>query len=78
VRITLDRQKNVAYFHLTEYDDSDVARWYGLAEHDIGGEFVFDFDKGGRLLGFEVKFAAQGLPPDLLEAAEPTRFANPS
>jgi uncharacterized protein YuzE len=78
VRVTVNRQKNIAYFHLTEYDDADVARLYSLVEHDIEGEFTFDFDKKGRLLGFEVKFASQGLPSDLLEGAEPTHFASPS
>jgi hypothetical protein len=70
VRVTLDRQKNVVRVSLTEYDDAEVARWYTLVEHDIAGDFTFDFDKSGRLLGFEAKFAAQGLPADFLEHAE--------
>jgi uncharacterized protein YuzE len=72
MRVSLNRQKNIAYFELTEHDDADVARSRILAEHDIEGEFRFDFDKKGRLLGFEVKFAAQGLPTDLLDSAETT------
>jgi len=78
VRVTLNRQKNIAYFRLTEYNDADVARLYSLVKHDVEGEFTFEFDKKGRLLGFEVKFASQGLPQNLLAEAEPTRFANPS
>ena len=77
MRIALNRQKDVAYVSLTDYDDSDVARCYGLVEHDIGGEFRFDFDKSGRLLGFEVRRAARGLPPELLEQAERTTRADP-
>jgi uncharacterized protein YuzE len=78
VRVSLNRQKNVAYFELTEYDDADVARWYPLVEHDVEGEFRFDFDKKGRLLGFEVRFASQGLPADLLDAAETTTRLDPN
>ena len=71
MRVTHNRRTDTAYIYLTDYDDSDVARWDGLAGHLIGGDFTFDFDKSGRLLGIEVKFAAQGLPPDFLEEAEP-------
>ena len=35
------------------------------------GEFTFDFENAGRLLGVEVKFASQGLPADFLDAADP-------
>jgi uncharacterized protein YuzE len=70
MRITHDRRTNTVYIYLTDYDDGDVARWYVLVEHDVKGDFTFDFDKSGRLLGIEVKFAAQGLPPDFLEEAE--------
>jgi uncharacterized protein YuzE len=71
MKVSYDRKTNTARFVLTDYTDADIARWKLLAEHDIEGEFTFDFDKGGRLLGFEVKFASQGLPADFLEAAEP-------
>ncbi|HEY8408966.1 MAG TPA: DUF2283 domain-containing protein [Gaiellaceae bacterium] len=70
MRVTVNRATNTAHIRLTEYEDGDVARWRGLADHEIGGEFVFEFDKGGRLLGIEVKFAAEGLPPDFLDDAE--------
>lgn len=70
-RVTYDRTKNIARILLTDYTDEDVARWKGLAEHDIEGEFTFGFDKGGRLLGVEVRFASQGLPPDFLDDADP-------
>lgn len=70
VRVTHDRRTNTVYIYLTEYEDADVARWYTLVEHDVQGDFWFEFDKSGRLLGIEVKFAAQGLPPDVLEEAE--------
>lgn len=70
MKVTYDRTRNVARILLTDYTDDDVARWKGLAEHDIEGEFTFDFDKAGRLLGIEVRFASQGLPPDLLADAD--------
>jgi len=71
MRVSYDRAKNTARILLTEYTDEDVARWKMLAEHDIEGEFTFDFDKGGKLLGVEVKFASQGLPADFLDVAAP-------
>jgi hypothetical protein len=49
-----------------------------LVEHDVEGEFRFDFDKKGRLLGFEVRFASQGVPADLLDAAEMTTRLDPN
>ena len=70
MKVTYDRTKNTARIRLTDYSDEDVARWKTLVEHDIEGEFTFAFDKGGRLLGLEVKFASQGLPADFLEAAD--------
>jgi hypothetical protein len=78
VRVSLNRQKNVAYFELTQYEDADVARCYPLVKHDVESEFRFDFDKKGRLLGFEVRFASQGLPADLLDAAETTTRLDPN
>jgi uncharacterized protein YuzE len=77
MRVSVNRQKNVAYIELTNYGDSDVARYHDVVQPDIGGEFRFDLDKSGRLLGIEVRFAAQGLPQDLLEAAEPTDRLDP-
>jgi hypothetical protein len=77
MRLTINRAKNVAYVELTDYVDADVARYHVLAEHDIGGEFRFDFDRSGRLLGFEVKFAAEGLPTDLFDTASATDRADP-
>ena len=77
MRVSVNRAKNIAYFELTDYEDADVVRNYGLAEHDVGGEFRFDFDRSGRLLGFEVRFAAQGLPTDLFDSAEATDRADP-
>jgi hypothetical protein len=77
VRVSVNRAKNIAYFELTEYEDADVARNYLLAEHDVSGEFRFDFDNGGRLLGFEVRFAAEGLPAVLFDDAEATDRADP-
>lgn len=71
MKVTYDGTTNTARILLTDYADEDVARWKGLVEHDIEGEFTFDFDKGGRLLGFEIKFASQGLPPDFLDDADP-------
>ena len=70
MRVVYDRTTNLARIALTDYADEDVARWKLLVEHDIEGEFTFDFDKGGRLLGIEVKFASQGLPADFLDAAD--------
>jgi hypothetical protein len=77
MRVSVNRQKNVAYLDLVDHDDADVARYHDLVTPDIGGEFRFDFDKSGRLLGFEVRFAAEGLPAALLEAAEPTQRLDP-
>jgi uncharacterized protein YuzE len=71
MRVTYDRTKNIARILLTEYADEDMSRWKGLADHDIEGEFTFDFDKSGRLLGVEAKFASQGLPPDFLDDTDP-------
>ena len=70
VRVTYDGRTDTAYIYLTQYEDGDVARWYGLAEHDVGGTFTFDIDKSGKLLGIEVKLASWGLPSDFLDAAE--------
>jgi hypothetical protein len=70
VRITLDRRKNTAHLHFAEYDDADVARCYHLGEHDVRGDFRFDIDKSGRLLGIEVKFAAEAFPQGFLDEAE--------
>jgi uncharacterized protein YuzE len=70
VRVSYDRTENTARIRLTDYADADVARWKTLVEHDVEGEFTFDFDKSGKLLGVEVKFASQGLPADFLEAAD--------
>lgn len=75
--MSVNRAKNIAYFELTEYDDADVARNYLLAEHDVSGEFRFDFEKSGRLLGFEVRFAGEGLPAELFDGAEATDRADP-
>ena len=77
MRVSVNRQRNVAYIELTNYEDADVARYFDVVEHNISGEFRFDLDKSGRLLGLEVRFAAEGLPPDLLEAAEPTDRLDP-
>ena len=77
MRVSMNREKNVAYLQLTDYDDADVARHRDLVDPEIGGEFRFDFDKSGRLLGFEVRFASQGLPPDLLDAAQKTKRLDP-
>jgi uncharacterized protein YuzE len=71
MRVIYDRSGNSVRILLTEYEDADVARWKGLVEHDVEGEFTFDFDKGGRLLGIEVRFASQGLPADFLDSADP-------
>jgi hypothetical protein len=49
MRVSYDRTKNTARIFLTDYADDDVARWKPLVEHDIEGEFTFDFDKAGRL-----------------------------
>ena len=70
MRVSYDRSQNTVRVALTDYSDGDVARWKALVEHDVEGEFTFDFDKGGLLLGFEVKFASQGLPQDFLESAD--------
>lgn len=72
MRVTVDRQTNTARIELVEYGDADVARTKMLVEHDVEGEFTFDFDRGGRLLGIEVKFASQGLPAGFLDDAERT------
>jgi uncharacterized protein YuzE len=77
MRVSVNRQKNVAYIELADYQDVDVARYFDVVEHDIAGEFRFDLDKSGRLLGIEVRFAAEGLPPDLLEVAETTDRLDP-
>jgi len=47
-----------------------VAGHYILLEHDVRGDFKFEFDKKGRLLGIEVKFAASALPTGFLDNAE--------
>jgi len=66
----MNRQTNTARIELTEYNDADVARWKELVAHDIEGEFSFDFDKGGRLLGIEIRFASQGLPAEFIDEAQ--------
>ena len=71
MRITLSGRANTAYILFTEYTDGDVARSKFLADDDINGEFTFDFDQGGRLLGIEVKFASAAFPPGVLEDADP-------
>ncbi|MBA3365172.1 MAG: hypothetical protein H0U03_05220 [Actinobacteria bacterium] len=73
MRVTLNRRTDTVCIYLTEYEDADVARQSSLVAHDIRGDFFFDLDKRGVLLGIQVKFAASGLPSDFLEAAEPAQ-----
>jgi len=70
MRSIFDGKKNRAYVYLSEFEDADVQRSYTLHEHDVQGWFMFDFDRSGRLLGFEVRFASGALPSEFLDAAE--------
>lgn len=71
MRVRLNPRTNAAHILFTEYTDADVARWKFLADGDINGEFTFNFDQGGRLLGIEVKFASAAFPPGVLVDVDP-------
>jgi uncharacterized protein YuzE len=58
VRVTLNGRKDTAHIYLKDFKDEEVAHHYILVEHDVAGDFKFEFDKKGRLLGIEVKFAS--------------------
>jgi len=70
VRVTLDGRNDTAYIYLTDFEDEDVVSHHILVEHDVAGDFKFEFGKKGRLLGIEVKFASSALPPGFLDDAE--------
>jgi uncharacterized protein YuzE len=70
VRVTLNGRKDTAHIYLKDFKEEEVARHYILVEHDVAGDFKFEFDKKGRLLGIEVKFASSALPPGFLDDAE--------
>jgi uncharacterized protein YuzE len=73
VRVTYDGRSDTAYIHFTEFNDGDAVRQDELVEHDVRGEFSFDFDRSGRLLGIRVAFASQALPREVLDEAERVR-----
>ena len=70
MRVIFDGAGDRAYVYLTDFEDADVQRSYWLVEHDVKGDFIFDFDTRGCLLGFEVRFASGAIPNAVLDAAE--------
>jgi len=61
--VTLDGRKDTAYIYLKDFEDEEVACDYILVEHVVAGDLKFEFDKEGRLLGIEVKFAPTRFRP---------------
>jgi uncharacterized protein YuzE len=70
MRVTYDGRTDTAYIFLTDFEDAEAARQHFLVAHDVKGDFTFDFDRRGCLLGIEVKFAAGAVPAEILESAE--------
>ncbi|MGH3094034.1 MAG: DUF2283 domain-containing protein [Gaiellaceae bacterium] len=66
----MDGRKDAAYIYFRDFDDGEAARQHHVSAPDIGGIFVLDFDRKGRLLGVEVQMASKGLPPEVLAEAQ--------
>lgn len=73
MRITFDRESDVAYLSLV---DRDLRAGEAVTQSDIlptpsgEGSLIIDFDADGRLLGIEVLSASSVLPAALLQTAQ--------
>jgi uncharacterized protein YuzE len=71
VRITYDPEANAAYIYLVQQIGiGGVAKSVPVEGEGIDpADFVFDFDRDGRLIGIEVLFASQLLADETLKSA---------
>jgi uncharacterized protein YuzE len=71
MRVTYDAEANAAYIYLKEIAAGDARYQVGVQHPAPRGQIVLDFDADGTLIGIEVLDAKEGLPAELLDAAEP-------
>jgi uncharacterized protein YuzE len=71
VRITYDPEANAAYIYLVQQIGiGGVAKSVPIEGEGIDpADFVFDFDRDGRLIGIEVLFASQLLADETPKSA---------
>jgi uncharacterized protein YuzE len=69
-RVTWDRSADAAYISLKEISPGESSRQCVVDCADIAATIVLDVDRKGRLIGIEVIGAVQGLPDEVLRAAE--------
>lgn len=69
MRITHDREQDMAYVYLTCMGPGEAAKQVRVENSSSAGDIILDFDRQGRLLGFEVFNASKVLPTSLLEPA---------
>lgn len=68
MRLSYDRQQDVAYLSLCEQVSApDVARRISLDPWIMDGPVTLDLDEGGRLVGVEVCEASVLLRPEILQ-----------
>lgn len=72
MNITYDREADAAYLQIaTSIAPGEAVRQVRVdADDSVLGQFILDFDSGGKLLGLEVLFASEALPTSLLDEAE--------
>lgn len=73
MRLTYDRDADAAYLMVADsIAPGEATHQVELINNgNVAGQFIFDFDADGKLLGLEVLFASDALHASVLAAAEP-------
>lgn len=65
MRVTYDAESNAAYVYLVD----SIAPGEAEAQHVISDDLIIDYDRYGKLLGFEILNARRILRPSVISQA---------
>lgn len=72
MRVTFDREANMAYIYLVDRPDAGQAIRQVAVSEPGAPRIVLDLDREGTLIGIEVFDARETLPAELLDQARPS------